>query len=1129
MNILLISQCRHNALKETRRVLDQFAERCGERTWQTAITQAGLETLHKMLRQTARKNTAVACFLTRGKNHTELLWRVGDRSRFNDQGRVPTNRTRRNILRADDENTWTYAHSIQIMSVLAALLHDIGKANLGFQAKIHPEQTASRQSDPYRHEWLSLRLFQAMIADCADDEAWLRRLANWGDYSRQHPDWHQRVINDSQAGEYDFSVYPPLAQWLMWLIVTHHRLPFYPDTAWIKPGEHKNWQSKEQEFNRSMKSWYRYKLRPVEAWMTLPSQQMLSYKQGIKKFWQFRQHITDSSLKWQKAVQRWANKALQHPPLMALSRAEKPIADPLLLQLSRVCLQVGDHHVSSQPPQALYQSDESTLFANTYQDKAKGITRYRQTLDEHLLGVANQSAYFARLLPKLPQLLPAITAPALQRRFRRPTPIPRFQWQNRAYALSSDIRESTRNHGFFGINMAGTGCGKTLGNVRIMHALSDPERGMRLTIALGLRVLTLQTGQALRERLHLREEDLAILVGGGAMRQLFELNQTPDELHDIDPTEASGSESAQALLDQDEYIDGGFSDNEIALGEDTLGPMMADGKARQLLHAPIISCTIDHIMRASEGLKGGRHIVPMLRLLSSDLILDEPDDFGQADLPALSRLVHWAGLLGSRVLLSSATLTPDFVTGLMRAYHAGRNIWQQHQGLPEDAALRCAWFDEYGAHTALCQDAAQFSQEHQQVATQRAARLHASPVRRRADVLPVASLSDQNDAPLARTLIDGALQLHRRYGSTDPDSGNTLSIGLIRLANIKHIIPLAQTMLQASLPADTCIHLCCYHARQLLMLRSHLENTLDRLLARHEPQALFRQPEIMAAMRDHPAAHHLFIILGSPVTEVGRDHDYDWAIAEPSSMRSLIQLCGRVWRHRPEKIAEHSNILILESNLNALSHPNLNLGKAVFCRPGFEKEPNFLLKTHRITELIAPESLHHITAAERIVVPEVLQAQTRLADLEHAVMQSLMNPRENNFVTAYWQPDNANRAISHCQRISPFRTGEKSEDYVCLPAEDADTPFYFKTSHNAWRYPNDETGEENHLCRYTPITGHGAVRPWLHGSYVDVLETLSHKTGYDLAQTALRFATVSLPTHQRPASGWRFNEWLGFW
>ena len=81
MNVLLISQCDKRALTETRRLLDQFAERRGDHTWQTPITQDGLTALHRLLRKTARKNTAVACHWIRGLDHSELLWVVGDRSR----------------------------------------------------------------------------------------------------------------------------------------------------------------------------------------------------------------------------------------------------------------------------------------------------------------------------------------------------------------------------------------------------------------------------------------------------------------------------------------------------------------------------------------------------------------------------------------------------------------------------------------------------------------------------------------------------------------------------------------------------------------------------------------------------------------------------------------------------------------------------------------------------------------------------------------------------------------------------------------------------------------------------------------------------------------------------------------
>lgn len=115
MNILLISQCTKNALTETRRIVDQFAERRGERTWQTPITQQGLDTLRRLLRKSARKNTAVACHWIRGKDHSELLWVVGDASQFNALGAVPTNATRRNILRRESENDW---HGLQRIHLL---------------------------------------------------------------------------------------------------------------------------------------------------------------------------------------------------------------------------------------------------------------------------------------------------------------------------------------------------------------------------------------------------------------------------------------------------------------------------------------------------------------------------------------------------------------------------------------------------------------------------------------------------------------------------------------------------------------------------------------------------------------------------------------------------------------------------------------------------------------------------------------------------------------------------------------------------------------------------------------------------------------------------------------------------
>lgn len=39
MMVTFVSQCEKNALKKTRRVLDAFADRIGDNTWQTIITE----------------------------------------------------------------------------------------------------------------------------------------------------------------------------------------------------------------------------------------------------------------------------------------------------------------------------------------------------------------------------------------------------------------------------------------------------------------------------------------------------------------------------------------------------------------------------------------------------------------------------------------------------------------------------------------------------------------------------------------------------------------------------------------------------------------------------------------------------------------------------------------------------------------------------------------------------------------------------------------------------------------------------------------------------------------------------------------------------------------------------------
>ncbi|MDD2846809.1 MAG: type I-F CRISPR-associated helicase Cas3, partial [Rhodoferax sp.] len=419
-----------------------------------------------------------------------------------------------------------------------------------------------------------------------------------------------------------------------------------------------------------------------------------------------------------------------------------------------------------------------------------------------------------------------------------------------------------------------------------------------------------------------------------------------------------------------------------------------------LLAAPLLVCTIDHLVPATESQRGGRQIAPMLPLMSSDLVLDEPDDFDLGDLPALGRLVHWAGLLGARVLLSSATLAPALVQGLLEAYLAGRREYAKNRGAqpgnPAPPAVCCLWLDEHDQRHADCASSDAFMAQHASYVQDRSQRLASvAEVRRRAALLPLhianAQDADARPAGFAPAVLAAAMALHAHHHSTDPNSDKRISFGLVLMANIEPLVNVALALFRQGVAAGWQVHLCVYHARFPLLLRSAIEQRLDAVLNRRTPEAVFDRPDLRQCIDAHSAADQMFIVLGSPVTEVGRDHDYDWAVVEPSSMRSLIQLAGRVRRHRAGACAQ-PNIALLDTNLRHLQSP----GGAAFRWPGFEDGETFLLASHRLGELLRPHEingLNTIDARPRIQspAPEPLQPQRYWVDLEHArLRQSLL-------------------------------------------------------------------------------------------------------------------------------------------
>src|SRR5690606_11400076 len=110
------------------------------------------------------------------------------------------------------------------------------------------------------------------------------------------------------------------------------------------------------------------------------------------------------------------------------------------------------------------------------------------------------------------------------------------------------------------------------------------------------------------------------------------------------------------------------------------------------------------------------------------------------------------------------------------------------------------------------------------------------------------------------------LQAHTAHHEVCPKSGKTVSFGLVRMANIEPLFEVAKELFRLGAPENYRIHLCVYHARFPLLLRSAIEHQLDTTLNRRNPSAVYERADIRHILDSSAEAHHLFVVLGSPVT-----------------------------------------------------------------------------------------------------------------------------------------------------------------------------------------------------------------------------------------------------------------------
>ncbi|OCX62051.1 hypothetical protein BFP70_14435 [Thioclava sp. SK-1] len=885
--IIAVCRSEKRARDHVARVLDRYFWRIGDRTWRGKATNACLDRVTNELRKRATRNTAVVIHEIRSAAESRIpIIRIGARHAFSAEGFVPVAlhpaRHRAGAARSQAERSSVAALAI------AALFHDLGKAFALFQGKLRRALNGAKpEGDAVRHEVISAAVWDHLVGSLAD-AALIEKLQSLTPakidaacVEVQTP--LLRLFENQRSGQkpllpFDFLGHTgALSYTIGLLILTHHRLPGADsDHVSLVADRHLRAESPLSAADLC--------LAPGQPFWHMP--------------W------------WGAAIAREAAK------LQALSPISS--ADIGL----RAALMLADHHGSAKKQPEIEIADH---LANT--TRVDGLSCPADSLSRHIQRVYRYSRFSHDLLYAFRERYPALAEADLPPAVALPdvSHVARFAWQAEAARAARKLC-AEREGGFFAALLAGTGSGKTRAAPTIMAnaALGDARldrRYFRVSLGLGLRVLAKQSAQDYVDDLGFNARDIAVMVG--------------DPPLDFDATDDSAADGSESFITLPEWLRVECPENRIPpegdaaeaqwlarLSLDTdrglpafLSMLLeerseAGNATKRFLQAPVVVGTVDHLMGVASP-TSSRFLLQSLRVMTADLILDEIDQYDGEDLAAIARLVYQAAAAGRRVMAMSATLTPDIAEALYLAYRRG---WAEHAratAAPDHVNLLLAG----DAPQSICTNAGG-EDIGPLLAHCRAALLAGiaqAPALRRGAILPPC----ETWTDLVAQIDEGATRLHNENAVML--DGLRVSVGLVRMTRIAHAASLAVQLPSGGLHGQLRL-MICLHSQMPRLHRAYIEMRLKRALTR-KVQALGCDPEVNLRTLCHEfdifgqanalgASDVQIVLVATPVIETGNDIDFDWAILDPISTRSIIQSAGRVRRHRPP-VGLGANILIL--------------------------------------------------------------------------------------------------------------------------------------------------------------------------------------------------------------------------
>lgn len=653
----------------------------------------------------------------------------------------------------------------------------------------------------------------------------------------------------------------------------------------------------------------------------------------------------------------------------SLARELNPALFSAVCSYGRLALILADHKVSSQPFDPEWHNGKrmpkGSLVANTERIEKKIVAK--QGLVEHLIKCFREASLTVDDVLDAPTLVPSLKTSDLPAVFRDPS-AGRFSWQNGAVeAIAARKADGMMDGGFFAVLAAGTGTGKTIGTAKIMSALGDI---VRYSACLPLRSLTRQTGIDYRKDLGLKSQDVTTIIGGSVI-----------DLDDECAMYGSGDPAPTRDKAEETPLEVDNADAGHVLHDRIARHMKDDPAIHALVSSPILVCTIDHLASLTD-MRRSQFVIAALRLLTSDLVIDEADSYDDNDLVALGRLVFIAGMFGRRVVLSSATLPAPIARAYLKAYRDG---YAAHAALfgKENNVQLGLFSDSVPCRivTADGGDDGEIISSYLDSVGKSA--LKSKPVR-------IARFMQRETARSSEALfpavVDELVHLHEHHGQLHPDHGKTLSVQLVRFSHVNPCIALAQHI-EANQPGDYDIRYVVYHSRFPRSARDIIEQFLEKTLKRKDQdKALLSSPTVNTALSECRKRGVIIVVIATAVLEIGRDVDFDAAVVEPCSVHSLIQVSGRVGRHRMFP-ATCANVIIMPTSMRRIDQRwEMDF---TFTRPGAEGE-GVDGERYRLESVYAedamPPSPFPVTAAMRLDADN----KCKMSDLEHRRLAGAM-------------------------------------------------------------------------------------------------------------------------------------------